>query len=240
MFPIPWNKTYRKKDGTLSTIDEVIENSGPEYQLPTASSSTKGGIKIGTGLSMEGEVLNASQYELPTASSEVKGGVKVGSGLTISEEVLSADAQIPAYTSSESGKVLGVDSEGHLEWATPASGGGSFTLIGTVNSTDSDKTVTLPSDASEIYLFFTRSDANGYWGCKYMLLSIVEIIQGYNAAGVASISDTNRAYMSATQPASVNDTTLYFKYNATTKVVEILKMFQAGENISWTCKIYAK
>lgn len=92
MFPISWNKAYRKKDGSLSTIDEVIENSGPQYELPTASSETKGGIKIGSGLTMEGEVLNA-------------------------------DAQLPSYSVEESGKVLGVDSEGHLAWITVSSGG---------------------------------------------------------------------------------------------------------------------
>jgi hypothetical protein len=31
----------------------------PKYTLPTASASTKGGIKVGTGLSMNGEVMNA-------------------------------------------------------------------------------------------------------------------------------------------------------------------------------------
>lgn len=92
MFPIRWNFPFRKKNGALSTIGAEIENAGGSYTLPTASADTKGGIKIGSGLSMEGEVL-------------------------------SADAQLPAYTSSESGKVLGVDSEGHLAWVTVSSGG---------------------------------------------------------------------------------------------------------------------
>ena len=92
MFPLPWNKAYRKKDGSLTTIHEAIAGGGTPYTLPTASSETKGGVKI-------------------------------GSGLTMTEEVLSADAQLPAYSSSESGKVLGVDAEGHLAWVTVSSGG---------------------------------------------------------------------------------------------------------------------
>lgn len=57
MFPLPWNKTYRKKDGSLTTIDEAIAGG---FDLPTASTETKGGIKIGSGLSMDGEILNAT------------------------------------------------------------------------------------------------------------------------------------------------------------------------------------
>ena len=64
-------------------------------------------------------VTEPTPYTLPTASAEVLGGVKVGNGLTIAEGgVLSADAQIPAYTVSEAGKVLSVNQSGELEWIT--------------------------------------------------------------------------------------------------------------------------
>ena len=71
-----------------------IADSANNYTLPTASSSTKGGVKIGDGLSIDSEgVLSAGAYALPTASSSTKGGVKIGSGLTMTGEVLSADTQ---------------------------------------------------------------------------------------------------------------------------------------------------
>lgn len=92
MFPIPWNKLFRKKDGSVTTIEDAISSGGVPYTLPTASAETKGGIKIGSGLTMTGDVL-------------------------------SADAQLPEYTISESGKVLGVDAEGHLAWVTVSAGG---------------------------------------------------------------------------------------------------------------------
>jgi len=56
------------------------------YSLPTASSSVLGGVKVGTGLSIDvNGILSSSitQYSLPTASSSVLGGVKVGTGLSI-------------------------------------------------------------------------------------------------------------------------------------------------------------
>ena len=94
MFPIPFNIPFRKKDGSLSTLGDELNNGGggSSYTLPTASADTKGGVKIGEGLTMEGEVLKnnnptpATPYVLPVASNETLGGVKVGSGLSIEED----------------------------------------------------------------------------------------------------------------------------------------------------------
>lgn len=93
MFPIPFNFPFRKANGDISTIGAEISGGGggSSYTLPTASETVKGGIKIGTGLSMEGDTLNntnptpATPYTLPTASDETLGGIKVGSGLSIDE-----------------------------------------------------------------------------------------------------------------------------------------------------------
>jgi hypothetical protein len=62
-------------NGTLSATG------GGTYTLPTASPSVKGGVRIGTGLAMSGEVLN---LQPPTLS--VIGGVKAGSNITISSD----------------------------------------------------------------------------------------------------------------------------------------------------------
>ena len=93
MFPIPFNFPFRKSNGDVTTIADAISSGGGGYTLPTASANTKGGVKIGAGLTMTGEVLsndNPTPYSLPTASAETLGGVKVGSGLTITDGVLSA------------------------------------------------------------------------------------------------------------------------------------------------------
>lgn len=95
MFPLRWNFPFRKKDGSITTIGDAINSGGGgggSYTLPTASADTKGGVKIGVGLTMDGEVLKNTNptpptpYELPTASAEVLGGVKVGNNLSISED----------------------------------------------------------------------------------------------------------------------------------------------------------
>ena len=56
---------------------------GTGYTLPTASTTKKGGIKVGEGLEMNGDTLNVTlegDYSLPTASSTRKGGIKVRNG----------------------------------------------------------------------------------------------------------------------------------------------------------------
>lgn len=74
MFPIPFNFPFRKSNGAMTTIGDAISEGGGSYTLPTASADTKGGVKIGSGLSMSGEVLNATA-ELPAYSSATAGKV---------------------------------------------------------------------------------------------------------------------------------------------------------------------
>ena len=93
-----------KGDNTTKKINyaRFKGDGGGDYTLPTASASTKGGVKIGTGLSMSGDVLNAvsgdSDYVLPTASASTKGGVKIGEGLSMNGEVLSVNNNGSDYT----------------------------------------------------------------------------------------------------------------------------------------------
>lgn len=57
------------------------------YELPVATASKLGGVKIGSGITLaaDGTIsVSSSTYSLPTASSSVLGGVKVGNGLSIS------------------------------------------------------------------------------------------------------------------------------------------------------------
>lgn len=67
MFPIPFNFPFIRKDGSRTTIGAAIAASSSDpYILPTASTTTKGGIKVGDGLIMEGEFLKVSGGSGPT------------------------------------------------------------------------------------------------------------------------------------------------------------------------------
>ena len=103
------------------------------YSLPIASSSTLGGVKIGSGLTVaeDGTISAAAEYTLPTASSTIKGGIKVGSGLTISSETLNHSNSITAKTaygstattaSANGGKIVVTDvkydAQGHITGST--------------------------------------------------------------------------------------------------------------------------
>ena len=60
---------------------------GGSYTLPIASANTLGGVKVGTGLSIDSSTgvltANGGGYTLPIASANTLGGIKVGSGLSI-------------------------------------------------------------------------------------------------------------------------------------------------------------
>ena len=60
MFPIPWNFPFRKKDGSVTNISDAMSGGGGQ-SLPIASESTLGGIKVGSGLTINSSgVLSAS------------------------------------------------------------------------------------------------------------------------------------------------------------------------------------
>ena len=128
--------------GLMSTSDKTkldgIESGANNYELPIASASDLGGVKVGSGLSinvegalsadtipeattttaglmsssdkskLDGVATNANNYVLPTASDTTLGGVKVGSGLSINDDILSTDP-IPDATTSASGLMSATD-----------------------------------------------------------------------------------------------------------------------------------
>ena len=79
---------------TVDTKGRVTAGTNPSgYSLPTATASVLGGIKIGSGLSIDGSgvVTAAGTYTLPNATVSTLGGVIVGSGLSVSSGTLSAN-----------------------------------------------------------------------------------------------------------------------------------------------------
>ena len=44
MFPIPWNKAYRKKDGTVVNIEDVTGGGGGGSELPEYTSAAAGKV----------------------------------------------------------------------------------------------------------------------------------------------------------------------------------------------------
>jgi len=69
----------------LSKLRSLIINSGGAYTLPIASDTILGGIKVGSGLSIDinGILSSSYAYTLPIASDTILGGIKVGAGLSI-------------------------------------------------------------------------------------------------------------------------------------------------------------
>lgn len=95
-----YNNATTTTAGLMSTADKTkldgIASGANNYSLPTASSSTKGGIKIGSNLSMSGEVLNATDTTYTN-----------GNGITLSGTTFSA-----AFPTSGTPAALGTASNG--------------------------------------------------------------------------------------------------------------------------------
>lgn len=144
------SQTSGTKIGSLVVNGTSTEIYAPSptasYSLPTASSTVKGGVKIGSGLQMSGEILSVdyntipnkpAAYSLPVAGVNTLGGIKVGSGLNISPDgVLSATGGGTAdavswanVTGKPSGLVTNVSISGSGNAVTNASfSGGTLTL----------------------------------------------------------------------------------------------------------------
>jgi hypothetical protein len=78
------------KTGITVTYHDDTNAMDLAVQLPTATDSVLGGVKVGNNLSITNGVLSATSapYTLPTATDSILGGVKVGGNLTIADGVL--------------------------------------------------------------------------------------------------------------------------------------------------------
>jgi hypothetical protein len=114
---------YNKNTGLLSVATV--------YELPIATPSVLGGVKIGPNITISGDgsISVAAPYQLTAASTSTLGGVKVGNGLVIdNDEFLSVDTNfpfdIPVATPAVAGIVkiganIAVSEDGTISVTTP-------------------------------------------------------------------------------------------------------------------------
>ena len=100
--------TTAVNNGVVTVVNENQGGGGSgTYTLPTASAVVKGGIKVGSGLTIDPStgVLSADSYTLPTASTVTKGGVRVD-GTTI---VIDGNGVISATVGNSGNSSGGID-----------------------------------------------------------------------------------------------------------------------------------
>lgn len=154
---------------TVATTGAYADLSGlptipSAYSLPTATGSVLGGVKIGSGLSIDGSgvVTAAGTYTLPAATVSTLGGVIVGAGLAVTSGTVSV-----SYGTSSSTACVGDDARlsdartptAHNQaWSTITS---TPTTLAGYGITDGQKTITsgtaAPSGGSsgDIYLRYS-------------------------------------------------------------------------------------
>jgi hypothetical protein len=109
------NHTGTQAVGTITGLANVatsgayadLSGAPAAYSLPTATASVLGGVKIGSGLSIDGSgvVTAAGTYTLPAATVSTLGGVIVGTGLAVTSGTVSV-----SYGTSSSTACVGNDS----------------------------------------------------------------------------------------------------------------------------------
>lgn len=120
--------TTDKIAGGAVTADKLADGVIPDaYTLPTASTETLGGVKVGSGLSIDdGGVLSAEaqEYTLPQATKSTIGGVSVGDNINVNNGKIS----VPVMTTNIAGVAKCARenfemSDGYIRLVTTGKGG---------------------------------------------------------------------------------------------------------------------
>lgn len=106
------------------------------YTLPAATNSVRGGVRVGSGINLSGDLISVTPYSLPVATASVLGGVKAGANVTIAGDGTLTFTQysLPIASAATLGGVrigegLAVDGNGILSAAGLTTGS-----VATVNS----------------------------------------------------------------------------------------------------------
>ena len=128
------------------------------YSLPTASSTVLGGVKVGSGLSIDGSsVLSATySYTLPAATGSTLGGVIVGTGLSVSSGTVSV-----SYGSSSTSACRGDDARLSDARIPTSHTHGNITNAGAIGSTSGQIVVTTTSGVLTTAASIASSQVSG-------------------------------------------------------------------------------
>ena len=139
--------------GSTITVTKGASYNNYTYTLPTASSSTKGGIKVGTGLSISSDTLSVSTTSGTSTlawNSEVTLGT-VG-GLAIKAKLPSNPNTMPSVTTTGSGNaVTGVSISNTTITVTKGSTFNNYTPFKAINTSVTSATWTTNTSSAELY-----------------------------------------------------------------------------------------
>lgn len=189
--------------GLMSSVDKTklngIETNANNYSLPTASANDLGGIKVGSGLSIDSNTgeLSADQYQLPIASSSTLGGVIVGAGLSVASDgtisttgggggssTLSGLEDVD-ISSPQADQILKYDSTNSKWINASGGGGGSSSLAGL-----SDVTISTPA-SNQALLYDTGSASWHNAGIDYSNITNTPTLAAVATSGAyADLSGT--------------------------------------------------
>ena len=204
--------SFRMVQEYEAPLQEVISSTGGSYELPVASENTLGGIKVGKGLSIDGEGILGVSYDNNTIKVNEQGQLYTdvssgGNDITITPKTPlvmqtkfhvnivdgAFGTDIPADTYSDGG----VGTTGGSSW--------SFTEV-TIHPTDTNRYYILPYDTSSPSVVFQSGNNNtDFWifaNYNKGILTPKLIVQNSSYSGPVSLqydsTDTLIKYVSKT------------------------------------------
>jgi len=191
---------------------------GSSYVLPAATASVLGGVKVGTGLTVDGTGNITTKTDLGYTADPAKGTVTSSTGtaaVILAGSTTNASLMVPAdknkldkiddiVTATDANKVLTVSADGkRAKWVTPAAGGSggatdlTYTaapLQGTITPTSPGRAVVLPAATAAAAGLMPNTD-------KVKLDKIDDIVTATDAKKVLTVSDDGKTAKWVTQAA---------------------------------------
>ena len=157
---------YTRNSGQRDTLNLK----GASYALPKATTTVRGGIKIGSGLTMIGDSLTATGGSVTNiaTSGAITGGPITSTG-TISHSTADGYLHVPATGTSNNGKVLMAGSSaGSIAWqnlpsaSTGTAGTQTYSSSGSISGTGSEAdmtgvTVSITPASTKLLIIFTNT-----------------------------------------------------------------------------------
>ncbi len=184
-----WMKLRYAGDRQGWLVESPSDGAGLSYTLPPATTSTLGGIIVGSGLTIDGSgLLTANPAGLSPATDSVLGGVIIGSGLTVDGSgLITVESQTDEnYTTTEKNKLSGIEDDANNYALQPAS---ALTLGGIKVGTGLSITVDGTLSASASGNIGDLSDVESSMGTSGQILMVNATNDGLEYNNIPSTED---------------------------------------------------
>lgn len=168
------------------------------YTLPTASATVKGGVKIGSGLTMTGEVLSADEFFIPEMSAASSSAAGSGGSVPVPDagsqnKFLRGDAT----WSNDGSSLVSLNASNLASGTVPAARlpNASASTKGAMSSSDYSKLAALPTNATLESTYAKKTDITSMYKHKGSVATVADLPASATAGDVYNVTATGMNYV---------------------------------------------